>query len=275
MVVVEEVLERIAGLDSVVGSLVTVMGEEALAAARVVEGELARGLWRGPLHGVPLSVKDLIFVGGVRCTGGSRALGGFVPGFDAGVVERLRLGGAVVVGKAQTYEFAMGPGTGYPFGRTRNPWDLERVTVGSSSGSAAGVSARLVFGSLGTDTGGSVRGPASGCGVVGLKPSAGRVGRFGVLPLSWSLDEVGVLAREVVDVALVLGVVEGFDGRDAGSVGLVPVDVGVVSGGVVGGLRFGVGGGFFVDGVDPEFRSALEAAVGVLTEAGMVRTSVE
>ncbi|QIZ38611.1 amidase [Saccharopolyspora sp. ASAGF58] len=272
--VVEDALERITGLEPVVGAFVTVMGEQALAAARVAESEFSRGEYRGPLHGVPVSLKDLIFVRGVRNTAGSQAMADFVPEFDAAVVERLRAAGAIIVGKAQTYEFAMGPGTAYPFGRTRNPWDLERVTVGSSSGSAAGVSARMVFASLGTDTGGSIRGPASGCGVVGFKPSAGRVSRFGVLPLSWTLDHVGPLTRDVADAALTTRAVEGFDTRDSGSVEMPPVDTDAVVGGRVRGLRFGIPSGFFLDDVDPEFVTAFEDAVRVFEEAGMVRGSV-
>jgi aspartyl-tRNA(Asn)/glutamyl-tRNA(Gln) amidotransferase subunit A len=273
--VTAEVLDRIDRLDPVLGSFVTVMAEEAVAAAKVAEAEIGRGLYRGPLHGVPVSLKDLIFVKGVRNTAGSAALADFVPGYDAAVTERLREAGAIVVGKAQTYEFAMGPGTAYPFGRTRNPWNLDRVTIGSSSGSAAAVSARLAYASIGTDAGGSIRRPASGCGVVGFKPSAGRVSKFGSLPLSWTLDHVGPLAREVMDAAWVTHAIEGFDRRDPSSVLMEPLDLERIAVAEVAGLRIGIPGEFFFAGVDPQFRAAFDRAVAVFVEAGATRHPVE
>ncbi|MEU7004209.1 amidase, partial [Nonomuraea sp. NPDC046570] len=190
------------------------------------------------------------------------------------VVERLAEAGAVVVGKAQTYEFAMGPGTVYPFGRTRNPWDLDRVTVGSSSGSAASVSALMNYASIGTDTGGSIRGPASGCGIVGFKPTYGRVSRFGVLPLSWTLDHVGPLTRDVLDAALVTSAIEGPDTRDRGTAAMAPLDIPAIATADLTGRRIGIPDTFFFDGVDPEFQSAFTAAVEQLNAAGAVLVPV-
>lgn len=271
---VKAALERIDAVEPVVGAFVTVMAEEALAAARVAEDEIVRGAYRGPLHGIPVSLKDLIFVKGVRNTAGSLAMEHFVPDFDAAVVERLRAGGAIILGKAQTYEFAMGPGTAYPFGRTRNPWDVERVTVGSSSGSAAGVSTGLVFASIGTDTGGSIRRPASGCGVVGFKPSAGRVSRFGVLPLSWTLDNVGPLTRDVMDAALVTRAIEGFDERDPGSKAMAPLNVDAIQEGRLRGVRIGIPDQFFLDGVDSDFEIAYRDALQLFHGEGTARIDV-
>ncbi|MEV7012105.1 amidase [Streptosporangium sp. NPDC051022] len=262
------VLERIDRLDGVVGAFVTVLADRALRAARTAEREIAAGAYRGPLHGVPVSLKDLISTRGIRSTAGSASMADRVPDHDAVVVERLDDAGAVVVGKAQTYEFAMGPGTVYPFGRTRNPWDLDRVTIGSSSGSAAGVCALMSYASIGTDTGGSIRGPASGCGVVGFKPTYGRVSRYGVLPLSWTLDHVGPLTRDVLDAALVTRAIEGPDPRDRGTAPMAPLDVAAIAAADLTGRRVGVPDAFFFDGVDPEFHAAFTVVVEQFTAAG-------
>lgn len=219
--VTEAVLDRIGRLDPHLNAFITVTGETALDEARTAEGEIARGAHRGPLHGVPISLKDLLFTAGVRTTAGSRILADFVPDRDATVVRRLRSSGAVLVGKTNMLEFAYGE-VHPDFGATRNPWHLEYGTAGSSSGSGAAVAAGLDFGSIGSDTGGSIRGPAGFCGVVGLKPTYGLVSRGGVVPLAWSLDHVGPMTRTVRDCAILLDAIAGHDPADPTSAPLTP-----------------------------------------------------
>ena len=214
--VTEEVLTRIARLDPQLNAFITVLGESALEAAREAEEEIARGHYRGPLHGIPLSLKDLFATRGVRTTAASRILADNIPDRDATVVRKLADAGAVLVGKTNMLEFAYGEVSQH-FGPTRNPWNPDYGTSGSSSGSAAAVAAGLDYGSLGSDTGGSIRAPAFWCGVVGLKPSYGLVSRSGVIPLSWSLDHVGPMARTVRDCALLLGAIAGHDPADPAS----------------------------------------------------------
>ena len=181
--VTQAVLERLDRLEPQLNAFITIMAEEALTAARQAEHEIARGHYRGPLHGVPLSLKDLFYTKGVRTTAASRVTADFVPNFDATIVTRLQDAGAVIFGKTNMAEFAFGE-THPDFGPTHNPWNLDFGTNGSSSGSAASVAAGLGFGSFGSDTGGSIRLPAAFCGLVGLKPTYGRVSRAGVVPLS-------------------------------------------------------------------------------------------
>ncbi len=215
---VERALEQIAALDTDLGAFVLVLGDQARAEAAERDLERRRGRGGGALHGVPVAVKDLIDVEGVVTGAGSVKLAGNRAGRDAEVVARLRGAGAVVVGKTRTHEFAYGvttPGTA-------NPWDLERIAGGSSGGSAAAVAAGLVAGALGTDTAGSIRIPSSCCGVVGLKPTWGRVPATGVWPLSWSCDHVGPIAATVADVALLDEVLAAEPGREAGPAGDAP-----------------------------------------------------
>jgi aspartyl-tRNA(Asn)/glutamyl-tRNA(Gln) amidotransferase subunit A len=208
-------LDRIEATDGKLGAFLAVAPERALAAARASDARRARGAALSPLDGAPLALKDIFLTRGVPTTAGSRILEGFVPPFDATVVERLTGAGAVLLGKLNMDEFAMGSSnenSGYK--PCRNPWDLSRTPGGSSGGSAAAVAARQVFGALGTDTGGSIRQPASLCGVVGVKPTYGRVSRYGVIAFASSLDQVGPIARTVADAALLLGTVAGHDPRD-------------------------------------------------------------
>jgi aspartyl-tRNA(Asn)/glutamyl-tRNA(Gln) amidotransferase subunit A len=265
---VEATLERIERLDTTVGAYITLMGEVALDAAREAEREIAAGRHRGPLHGIPVSLKDIVYVKGVRNTAGSKVLANFVPSYDATVTQKLRSAGAIIVGKAQMYEMAMGPETTYHYGRTRNPWDLERVTTGSSSGSGAGVAAGLCHASLGTDTGGSIRGPASMCGVVGLKPTYGLVSRYGVTPLSWSMDNIGPFARTVADCALVMNAIAGYDPNDPASLDAPAQDLTGFLDGDIGGLKVGLASDFFSKGVTPDFEAAFQEALRVLESAG-------
>ncbi len=192
----ESVLARIDALEGTLNAFVTVLSEEALASARAAEREIQSGHYRGWLHGVPLSVKDLFATKGLRTTASSRVLADHVPDYDATVVERLRDAGAVIVGKTNMLEFAYA--AVHPdFGPTPNPWDLTRSSSGSSSGSAVSVAAGMGYGSVGSDTGGSIRLPAAYCGIVGLKPTYGRVSRYGGIPVSWSADHFGPITRTV------------------------------------------------------------------------------
>ena len=227
----------------------------------------------GPLHGVPYALKDLYDTAGVRTTGGSRILAERVPARDATAVQRLAAAGAILLGKLNMVEFAYGPeGLNPHYGHTRNPWDraVHRVTGGSSSGSGAAVAAGLAPGALGSDTGGSIRIPASLCGITGLKPTYGRVSRAGVLPLAWSMDHVGPMTRTAADSALMLGAMAGYDAADAStSVLPVPDYVSSLTGDVTG-LRVGLLRGFFLEDAAPAVVAAVEAAAATLARAGAV-----
>lgn len=213
--IVQACLDRVHATDAVMRAFITVMGDEALRDAKEADQAVARGGRRGPLHGVPIAVKDLIDVEAVRTTSGSKTRADFVPEADATCVRRLRQGGAVILGKTNLNEFALGAtGENPHYGDTRNPWDRQRMSGGSSGGSAAAVASGTCAAALGTDTGGSVRIPAALCGVVGLKPTYGRISLRGVALLAWSLDHVGVLARGVEDAALVLNELCGPDPAD-------------------------------------------------------------
>ncbi len=212
-------LSRIERLNAQLNAFLTVTAEQALAEARLAERELLRGRRRGPLHGIPIALKDNIWTLGVRTTAGSAILRDFVPTADATVVRQLRRAGAVLLGKTNLHEFAYGATNENPhFGSTHNPWASARMTGGSSGGSAAAVSAGLCAAAIGSDTGGSIRVPASFCGIVGLKPTFGRVSVYGVVPLAASFDHVGPLARSAADAALVLGAISGRDPLDPTSV---------------------------------------------------------
>jgi len=271
--VVRAHLERIERLDGTLHAFITVCGDAALQAARAAEAALAAGQAIGPLHGVPIGLKDLVDTRGVRTTGGSRILADRVPDEDATVTARLTAAGAIVLGKLNMHEFAYGPeGLNEHYGQTRNPWDaaVPRVPGGSSSGSGAAVAAGLVAAALGSDTGGSIRIPASLCGITGLKPTYGRVSRAGVLPLSWSMDHVGPMARSAADCALLLGAMAGYDPADPTTSVLPVPDYTAALGRDVKGLRVGRLVGAFVEGLAPELRTALDAAVRQLQDLGAV-----
>ncbi|MGA2747097.1 MAG: amidase, partial [Candidatus Sulfotelmatobacter sp.] len=221
--ITQECLLRIEQLNPTLNAFITVMAESALAEARRAEAEILRGEWRGPLHGVPVALKDLIDVAGVRTTAASALLKENVSRHDAEVVRRLRQAGAVIIGKNNLHEFAYGGSSLVShFGDVHNPWDVGRMAGGSSGGSAAAVAAGLAYAAIGTDTAGSIREPAALCGCVGLKPTYGRVSSRGVIPLSRSLDHVGPLARTVMDASIVLQAIAGYDADDVGSLN-VPV----------------------------------------------------
>jgi aspartyl-tRNA(Asn)/glutamyl-tRNA(Gln) amidotransferase subunit A len=262
------VLKRIETLEPKVHAFISVDAEGALQAAEAADQRRARGE-TGGLLGIPLSLKDNLSTRGLRTTCASKMLETYVPPFDATVVARLREAGAVLVGKTNLDEFAMGSSTeNSAFGPTRNPWDLERVPGGSSGGSAAAVAAGFGFGALGSDTGGSIRQPAALCGVVGLKPTYGRVSRYGLVAFASSLDQIGPLARTVADAACLSQVVDGHDPLDSTSAAEAVPDYSAALGRGVAGLRVGLPREYFVEGIDPEVKTAVEAAVKVLEGRG-------
>jgi aspartyl-tRNA(Asn)/glutamyl-tRNA(Gln) amidotransferase subunit A len=267
--VAEAYLGRIAALDERVGAYLTVVREQALAAAHESERRWRAGAPLGPLDGAPLALKDVLCTRGVRTTCGSKMLEKFVPPYDATVVERLRAAGVVVLGKTNLDEFAMGSSTEHSaFYPTRNPWDLTRVPGGSSGGSAAAVAGGLAAGAFGTDTGGSIRQPAAFCGVVGLKPTYGRVSRYGLIALASSLDQIGPFAQDVEDTALLLGAIAGHDRRDSTSIAApVPDYMAELPRGVEG-LTLGLPDEYFIDGMDPEVERSVREAIEVLRGLG-------
>ncbi|HLW46295.1 MAG TPA: amidase [bacterium] len=251
-------------------AFITVTADTARAQAEQAAREIGAGRYRGPLHGVPLSLKDLIDTRGIRTTCGSRILADHVPPHDATVTARLRDAGAVLLGKAALHEFAYGVTNNNPhFGPTCNPWAPDRIPGGSSGGSAAAVAAGLGYASIGTDTGGSIRIPAALCGVVGLKPSFGRVSRHGVFPLSWSLDHPGPLARSVEDAAIVLQAIAGPDPHDGTTLGQAVPNLPAAVRRDVRGLRAGVLDDPYHRRVEHGVRIAFEAALDVLRGLGL------
>jgi aspartyl-tRNA(Asn)/glutamyl-tRNA(Gln) amidotransferase subunit A len=265
---VEAVLERVYALDNEVRAYLTLAPEMALEQAAAADRRLATEDEPPALLGIPLAVKDVICVEGLPATCGSRILEEYVPPFNATVIDRLRAAGAVILGKTNTDEFAMGSSTeNSAFFATRNPWDLERVPGGSSGGSAAAVAAGLALGALGSDTGGSVRQPAALCGVVGLKPTYGRVSRLGLVAFASSLDQIGPLARTVGDAAVILEAIAGYDTRDSTSV-QVPVPAYSSLAAKVRGLRVGVPREYFVAGIEPQVEAAVRAAIETLVDLG-------
>ncbi len=254
-------LERIERLDGQLNSYVTVTAEQALAQARAADARIAAGE-AGPLTGVPIAHKDIFCTNGVRTSCGSKMLDNFIAPYDATVVNRFAQAGAVVLGKTNMDEFAMGSSneTSY-YGPVRNPWDLDAVPGGSSGGSAAVVAARLAAGATGTDTGGSIRQPAALCGITGLKPTYGRVSRWGMIAFASSLDQGGPMARTAEDCALMLGAMAGFDPNDSTSVDRVVPDYAATLNGSLQGLRIGLPKEYFGEGLDPEVAKVIEAAV--------------
>ena len=278
----QSVLERIFALDNTVKAYLALTPELALEAAGQADATLAAARREGtldslsPLLGIPLAIKDIITVKGVPLTCGSRILEGYLPPYEATVVTRLTDAGAVILGKTNTDEFAMGSSTeNSAYFTTRNPWDLSRVPGGSSGGSAAAVAAQMCLAALGSDTGGSVRQPASLCGIVGLKPTYGRVSRYGLVAYASSLDQIGPLARDVTDAALLLSAIAGHDPLDSTSVDVPVPDyasaleaAGNSFSRPLSGLRVGVPKEYFVPGMQAEVEAAVRKAVGVLAGLG-------
>jgi aspartyl-tRNA(Asn)/glutamyl-tRNA(Gln) amidotransferase subunit A len=259
-------LDRIDRLNPLINAFITVTAKEALAQAREAEVEIQQGKWRGPLHGIPMGLKDNIDTAGTRTTAASAVFADRVPTEDAEVVRRLKAAGAVLIGKQNLDEFAFGhTSTLSNFGPVRNPWKPDRISGGSSGGSAAAVAARLCFGALGTDTGGSVRTPAAHCGVVGLRPTSGLVSRRGVVPLSWTLDQVGPICRRIEDAALLLSAVAGYDPEDTGSVSAPKIDYGQQAfAAKISGLRIGTASAMLSEIVDADIQASVREAIGVI-----------
>ena len=267
-------LDRIRRYNQALNAFITVLEEPALAQARASEEELAHGVDRGPLHGVPVSLKDNYDTAGIRTTAASRIWCDHVPDQTATAAWRLVEAGAILIGKCNLLEFACG--IVHPdYGQCNNPWDVRRTSGGSSSGSAASVAAGMGWGSLGTDTGGSIRIPASYCGVVGLKPTYGRISRHGIFPLSWSLDHAGTLARTVVDSAILLRAIAGLDPLDPTSSGDPVPDYAAALGRDARGLRVGLLEQYLGDDLRPGVADVTLAAIKELEHAGMRVQSVQ
>jgi aspartyl-tRNA(Asn)/glutamyl-tRNA(Gln) amidotransferase subunit A len=261
----QDCLTRIEQLNPILNAFITITGESALTEARQAESDIQRGNWRGPLHGVPLALKDLIDTAGVRTTAASALFKDRIPKQDAEVVRRLKQAGAVLLGKQNLHEFAYGGSSVVShYGAVRNPWNPEYIAGGSSGGSAAAVAAGMCWGTIGSDTSGSIREPAALCGVVGLKPTYGRVSASGVIPLSWSLDHVGPIAATVADAAVILQAVAGHDPTDPGSANVPVADYVAALNHHAKPMRIGVPRKYFCDDLHPEIASAFEHALTVL-----------
>lgn len=279
---VEETLDSINTVDDKIEAFTTVMSEQARRDAEQAERELRTGLYRSQLHGIPIAVKDLIAVKGIHTTAGSKVLADYQAQEDATVIKLLREAGAIIVGKTNTYEFAYGPFSP----PTHNPWNRDRTAGGSSGGSAAAVAASMCPGAIGTDTGGSIRIPSSCCGITGLKPTYGRVSCYGVIPLSWSLDHVGPMARSAEDCAILFDAIARYDPRDPNSVSGPAITQNRYTAALIGGaegrgptslqgLKLGVPQDSFVAPLHPEVRAAWRAALRVLEEEGAEIIDVE
>lgn len=265
--VTQAYLDRIQALDSKLNSYLTVTAERALQEARIAETQIQQGQYKGPLHGVPLAHKDIIATKGIKTTCASKVLRDAVPEYDATVMERLQTAGSILLGKLNMNEFATISPSVY-FGRVNNPWNLTHNPGGSSSGSGAAVAAGLCAGSLGTDTGGSIRIPAAFCGIVGLKATHGRISLHGVTPLAWSLDHVGPMTHTVKDAAIMLQALAGYDPRDVGSSEAPVANYTAKLTSDIKGLTLGVPTWFFPEYTDPEVRRSFDAAVQVLQGLG-------
>ena len=267
--VTEAVLTRIEQENGRLNAYITVMTDSARHAARAAEAAIMAGHYLGPLHGIPVAVKDLFATRGVRTTFGSPLFAEWIPDDDAAAVERLKRAGAVILGKTNLHELAFGTTSANPhYGAVRNPWDTRCHPGGSSGGSAAAVAAGLAHGALGSDTGASIRQPAACCGIVGLKPTYGLVSKYGALPLSWSMDHVGPMTRTVTDAALMLQALAGYDARDASSVRRPIPDYAAGLRDELKGFRVGVARDYFFADCDPEVVAAVEAAFHVLHDLG-------
>jgi aspartyl-tRNA(Asn)/glutamyl-tRNA(Gln) amidotransferase subunit A len=258
-------LNRVDKYNPSINAFITITRDQALATAREMEAEQKSGKWRGPLHGIPIALKDNIDTAGTRTTAASGVFKDRVPAEDAEVVVRLKKAGAILLGKLNLHEFALGGTSAVTFfGPVHNPWALDRVPGGSSGGSAAAIAADLCIGTLGTDTGGSIRIPASLCGIVGFKPTYGRVSNRGVIPMSWTLDHVGPMCKTVEDAAIMLGVIAGYDPLDPASVDTPVADYSRAIRTPTSKLRVGVPRTPFFEGLNPEVAKAVEAAIDVL-----------
>lgn len=269
-------LDRIEQLNPRINAYITVTAERAREDAKRATEELAAGKVRGPLHGIPIAHKDLYETAGIRTTGGAKIHADHIPQDDCMVAARLRAAGTILLGKLNTHEYAYGVTTDNPhFGPTRNPWDLQRIPAGSSGGSGAAIAAGLATAATGTDTGGSIRMPASVCGVVGLKPTYGRVSKQGVLPLSYLFDHTGPLTRTVMDAGIMLNGMAGYDPADPASLRLPTEDVLGEIGSGIRGLRIGVPRGYFFEQLEEDVAAVVDEAIAELGRLGARVREVE
>jgi aspartyl-tRNA(Asn)/glutamyl-tRNA(Gln) amidotransferase subunit A len=267
--ITESVLDRIKTVDGQVRAYLTLVGDEALASADKADEERRSASPRAPVHGIPVAIKDNMCTEGIRTTCASKILERFVPPYDASVVARLKSDGCVIPGKVNMDEFAMGSSTensGYFI--TRNPWDLERIPGGSSGGSAAAVAAGECIAALGSDTGGSIRQPAACCGVVGLKPTYGRVSRYGLVAFASSLDQIGPITKDVTDAAILMNIIAGHDPRDSTSADVPVPDYTKSLVRDVKGMKVGIPREYFIEGMDPEVDRAVRDAIKALEGLG-------
>ncbi len=263
------VLARTSAFEPQVHAYITPLLDEAAAAARQAEREIMSGRYRGPLHGIPIALKDNYWTAGVRTTAGAKIFADFTPPENGTVVARLREAGAIFTGKCNMHELALGGTTVNPhYGTTHNPWGLDRIPGGSSGGSAAATAAGFCFAATGTDTTGSIRAPASYCNLTGLKPTFGRVSIYGIVPLSWSMDHAGPLTRTVEDAALFMNAIAGHDPKDPTSADVPVPDFTAGLDAPLRGLRLGVPRAYFFEPLDPEIGAAVETALGVLRDLG-------
>jgi aspartyl-tRNA(Asn)/glutamyl-tRNA(Gln) amidotransferase subunit A len=267
--ITEQVFRNIDRRDPLVNAYLLLMREQAMRKAEEVDKKVKSGKRIHPLSGVPLALKDLLCMVGTETTCASKILKGFIAPYNATAVEKLLAVDAVIVGKTNLDEFAMGSSTEHSaFGPTRNPWDPERAPGGSSGGSAAAVCAGETIVALGSDTGGSIRQPAAFCGIVGLKPTYGRVSRYGLVAFASSLDQIGPMTRDVRDAAIMMNVIAGHDPRDSTSAEVECPDFTAALTEDVGGLTIGIPREYFQEGIDPEIVDSVKAAIGVLEQFG-------
>lgn len=273
--VIDAHLDRIAATDGVLNSFITLLPEQARAAARRAEAQIQVGHYLGPLHGIPVGLKDLFNTGGVRTTSGSRIFDTFVPEQDCTVAARFQQAGAILLGKLNMHQFAYGPtGENPDYGHMHNPWDLERITGGSSGGSGSATASGQCTITMGSDTGGSVRIPASLCGIVGHKPTYGLVSRHGLTALSWCMDHPGPMVRTVEDAALTMNAIAGYDPNDVASVRMEVPDYTKALTGEVRGLRIGVIKEYFEAPLDAQVGEAVQRAIDLLQELGATVSQV-
>jgi aspartyl-tRNA(Asn)/glutamyl-tRNA(Gln) amidotransferase subunit A len=272
--VVQAALDRAEQLNARFNAFITIARQEALQTAKEAEQAILQGRYRGPLHGVPIALKDIFATQGLRTTHGSKIYADWIPDFDATVVARLRHAGAIFMGTLNLYQFACGGVMNPQCGPVRNAWDTARIAGGSSSGSGTAVAADLCFGTLGTDTGGSVRIPAALNGVVGLKPTYGLVSRQGIFPLCWSMDHAGPLTKDVRDTALMLQAIAGYDAKDATTARAAVPDYAAALTGEIRGVRIGVPRTYFFQGLQPAVREAVTQAIAHLEQLGATRHDV-
>ena len=273
--IIDAHLARIEATEPMLNSFITLLPEEARAAARRAEQEIQSGNYKGPLHGIPVALKDLFNTGGVRTTSGSRIFDNFIPERDCTVAARFHQAGAILLGKLNMHQFAYGPtGENPDYGHMHNPWDLDLITGGSSGGSGSAAAAGQCTITTGSDTGGSIRIPAALCGIVGLKPTYGLVSRYGLTPLSWSLDHPGPMVRTVEDAALSMNAIAGYDPKDVASARVAIPDYTTALTGDVRGLRIGMVREYFEAPLDPEVDRSVRDAIGVLESLGAVVTEV-